>query len=385
MEHSERRYLELAKKWKEGTITPEEATEYLNWFNEDDGEALAVPRDFAASSEELKGRMFTTVKQQMSPVVLLRKRILRVVSVAAIFILLIGSIWYLTRSNAVQKTYPAAKIQDPDFKNDILPGSTHATLTLADGSTIVLDTAADGTLAEQEGAKVMNKDGTLSYTLTTDHSPLTYNTLTTHRGEQYPLTLSDGTKVWLNASSSIRFPVAFTGSERKVEITGEAYFEVKHNAKQPFRVQLPNGSVVEDIGTSFNINAYADETDIKATLIEGSVRIVNSHQQIAVLHPGQQAVISPANPSIPKIMVPDIDAVMAWKNGRFEFKSSTIDDVIRQVVRWYNVDVHFEGAKTNDKFSGGIPRAATLTELLSILKASRVNFKLEGNQLTVLP
>ncbi len=387
MEHSENYYQELGRKWADGTITPEEAREYVEWYNEEDELPLIIPKEFANSEEELEQRMFASIQtglKQPTPVVSIRRRIVRITAVAATIIAVaIGSWIIFFNDKPVEKSYPAAKVEDPGFKNDVLPGGNSATLTLANGKQIELDSAAMGTLAQQGNTTIVGKSGQLIYDGNT--SEMLYNTLTTQKGQQYSLTLSDGTKVWLDAASSIRFPVSFTGDARIVEITGEAYFEVAHLERQrAVSFIVKKGDMqVEVLGTHFNVNAYDDEEDIKVTLLEGSVRVSNK-EGTATIKPGQQATIAPNSKPYTSGNI-NLEQVMAWKNGLFDFKDADIETVLKQVVRWYNIEVKYEGEKTKDRFNGGISRQATLTELLYILKASRVKFKLEGNTLTVLP
>jgi ferric-dicitrate binding protein FerR (iron transport regulator) len=226
--------------------------------------------------------------------------------------------------------------------------------------------------------------------------------MSTPKGRQYQLTLQDGSKVWLNAASSIRYPTAFTGNTRDVEITGEAYFEVKHNAQQPFRVRLPNGSIVEDIGTSFNVNAYNDEADIKTTLIEGSVRVLSSVVsgmspaggggsdqrdmtgvgRGVVLKPGEQAEAT--SNSLLTTRSVDLDAVMSWKNGYFSFNNADIKTVMRQLSRWYDVDVIYQGEIPNEKLEGKIPRNVNASVVLDALQYTGIKFKIEGKKIIVM-
>jgi ferric-dicitrate binding protein FerR (iron transport regulator) len=228
---------------------------------------------------------------------------------------------YLKKNNKEQP--PVATTHDV-----AAPTETRAVITLANGSKVYLDSVDNGTIASESNVNVVKtEDGKIAYKPVTlsgvEASTVAYNTLTNPRGSKViDMTLSDGSHVWLNSNSSIKYPVAFIGKERIVEITGEAYFEVKHNAKQPFKVHLPNGSVVEDIGTSFNINAYSDEADFRTTLIEGTIAVslsgVEGKANRKILKPGEQAIVNSSTPlRVTKDV--DIDDVLAWKNGRFEF------------------------------------------------------------------
>ena len=266
-------------------------------------------------------------------------------------------------------------------KKEILPGTNGAILTLADGSRIVLDSAQDGVIANKQGTTVLLHQGQLSYSETGAATAVGENTLTTPRGRQFSVVLPDGTKVWLNAASSLTYPSRFTTSERLVKVTGEAFFEVAKDVRKPFKVQAADHTV-EVLGTSFNINAYTDEPATKTTLLEGSVRVVNSNNNNKVLKPGQQAVIKGTELSVSEV---ETDEVMAWKNGYFHFKDAGIKEVMRALQRWYDIEIVYEGKPTNRSFQGKIQKDLTLSELLSGLERSDVHFKTDHNTLTILP
>jgi transmembrane sensor len=194
--------------------------------------------------------------------------------------------------------------------------------------------------------------------------------------------LSDGTDVWLNAASSITFPTAFTGKERKVTVTGEVYFEVAKNKAKPFKV-IANEAEIQVFGTHFNVNAYADEPATQTTLLEGSVKITRG-SSTAMLEPGQQATLNKSG-QMSIVEDADIEMVMAWKNGFTSFKSADIQSIMRQVSRWYNVDVYYEGNIPERKFTGDISRNANLSQLLRLLEVSKIHFTIEKNRLTVIP
>ena len=314
------------------------------------------------------------------------------VAAAAIVVLAIGvaGYWFINRNakNEVAKNDQQVK----PTAADILPGSNKAVLTLADGSVITLDSAANGQLTQQGSSQVIKtKSGELVYektaqnsggSLTTHHSPLTYNMLVIPRGGQYQLTLPDGSKGWLNAASSIRYPVTFTGNERRVELTGEAYFEVAKDARKPFHVVTPTQDI-EVLGTHFNVNAYANEPAVKTTLLEGSVKVKAGN--LVVLKPGEQSELSGANSQLTTNHSPDLEQIMAWKNGFILFNKADIKSIMRQVERWYNVDVVFEGDVPQRTFTGGIARSARLSELLRLFEVSKVKFRMEDKKLIVTP
>ena len=331
-----------------------------------------------------------------------RFRWTRVAAAAVVVLALgLGGYWFLSRfakDKVVKKEQP---VQQPE--KDVQPGGNKAILKLSDGKTIVLDNAQNGLLAQQGNANIIKQnDGELIYNredgangkpFTIDHSPLTYNMLATPRGGQYQLILPDGSKVWLNAASSIRYPTAFAGDERRVEITGEVYFEIKPLApkggskKVPFIVKIntPSGTggEVEVLGTHFNVNAYSDEPAIATTLLEGKVKVSSMvNGQSSILKPGQQAAINDSRLTIHDNV--DMDLAVAWKNGFTAFKSADIKSIMRQVARWYNVEVVYEGSIPKRSFTGGVSRDAKLSELLHLLEVSKVHFRVEGNRVILM-
>lgn len=272
-------------------------------------------------------------------------------------------------------------------QNDIPPPSGNkAILTLANGTKIEIDSSGNGTLAVQGSVKVIKKsNGEISYAGTAK-GEVTYNTLNVPRGSKpLKLMLSDGTLVWLNVGSSLTYPTAFKGNEREVKITGEAYFEVAHNAKMPFVVHH-NDVAVRVLGTHFNVNTYEDEPAEKITLLQGAVRVTrNLFSQL--LKPGQQAQINNNDSSRIKVWNDvNIDEVIAWKDGKFRFDRNTdISTIMREISRWYNVDVEYEG-KINQRFWGSISKDVNVSEVLKILEATgAVKFKVERNKITVMP
>jgi len=268
------------------------------------------------------------------------------------------------------------------------PDKNRAQIKLSDGTIIYLDSAVNGELAQQGNVKVVKStDGKIAYSgsLTTDDSPLT-NTLMNPRGSKViDMTLADGSRVWLNAGSSVTYPIAFTGNERKVQITGEAYFEIAHNASKPFFVT--NGDVqVKVLGTHFNVNAYEDEDAVRVTLMEGSVNVsrLTTHDS-RLLKPGEQAVATLSLSKGPLTIhrSPDLEQVLAWKNGMFLFKNTSIDAIMKQVARWYDVEVVFEDRVT-EQLNGSIPRDVSASNLFKILELTgKVHFTIEGKKIIV--
>ncbi|WP_295711120.1 FecR domain-containing protein [Mucilaginibacter sp.] len=272
----------------------------------------------------------------------------------------------------------------------ILPGSNKAVLTLANGKAIVLDNKANGTLAKA-GQVQVNKvaNGKLVYdALPTDvkakviDNALVYNTLSTPRGGEYQVVLPDGTHVWLNSASSISYPVEFAGNERRVKLTGEAYFEVAKNKDKPFYVNS-NNVQVRVLGTHFNISAYNDDDELKATLLEGSVQVSKNNSQ-SLLKPGQQAVINNGADMI-RVSQANINEVMAWKNGYFIFNDDNIATILKKVSRWYDVDVEQKGNFEGQHFGGTFYRTKGIDELLKNLeKIGKVHFKVTGRRVTAM-
>ena len=309
---------------------------------------------------------------------------------AAIIILISISGYFFNKWNRSAKDEIVKTEPIQELNNDVLPGGNKAILTLANGSQIVLDSAANGIVAQQGNTEVMKlANGQLVYKGAGDQAnEVLYNTMVTPAGGQYRLILPDGSRVWLNAVSSIRFPTAFIGKERTVEITGEAYFEIAKDLSRPFRVLVRpvsgNGVMeVAVLGTHFNINSYRDEPTIKTTLLEGSVK-VSMGTSLTFIKPGQQAQLN--NSGIIKVINDaDVAEAVAWKDGRFEFNDADLKTIMRQVMRWYDVDVDYQGNIPDRYFTADISRNKTLSGVLTILKLSDVDFKLEGKKLTVTP
>jgi len=255
-------------------------------------------------------------------------------------------------------------------------------LTLANGTRILLDTVQRGAITSQGNSRVLKTDdGRLAYEpVTKKTTSLVYNTLSTPRGGQYQLTLPDGSRVWLNAASSITYPTAFTGDERIVSITGEAYIEVVHNKDQPFRVQAGD-QLVEDIGTAFNINAYSDEPVIKTTLVAGKVK-VSSGTATRVLSPGQQ--VQGKGSMLEMVAGVDVDQVLAWKNGAFSFRNADLPTVMRQLARWYDIEVEYTGPVPAGTFDGEIGRGLTLNQVLQGLAQARINYTIVNSHKIVI-
>jgi len=299
----------------------------------------------------------------------------------------IGFYFYREQHSLNQQSRLIAKSK-PVIK-DIAPGGNIAVLTLADGTRINLDQAGNGKIADQAGLDITKQGGQLVYSSRSskaNHSPNKnlFNVIETPRGGEYRIVLPDGTQVWLNAASTLRYPAMFTGNERMVELQGEAYFEVKSNKKMPFRVKS-NLQVVEVLGTHFNINSYPDEITVRTTLIEGSVKILRENSKTAqTLQPGEQASVKRDVPFVGVNSV-NTEEFIAWKNGYFLFNNENIESIMRKISRWYNVDVEYKGEKPAGEFGGAVSKSKNISEVLRILQRTKaVNFKVQGRRVTVM-
>lgn len=299
----------------------------------------------------------------------------RWVAAASILLLLASGAYFWIR-RPVGSNNPAAVVA----AGDLPPGKDGAVLTLANGSQVLLDTMQQGNITLQGGAMAKIEGGKLVYEQKGE--AVVYNTMSTPNGRQFRLTLPDRTEVWLNAASSIRYPTIFSGKERKVEVTGEAYFEVAKNASMPFIVDVDRRATVEVLGTRFNVNAYKDEGNINATLLDGSIKVKNEKQSM-VLKPGERANI--AEQDMDRITHANVEMVMAWKRGTFQFNYTALDVVMRQLARWYDIEVVYHGRKPEITFNGEIKRDLNLSEALVVLSKMGLVCKLEGRTLMVMP
>jgi transmembrane sensor len=307
------------------------------------------------------------------------------IAAGILVVLSIGILVRKTRQQPQEQTY-AVKI----VPKKILPGGNKAYLTMANGSVITLNGLKNGKLATQTGVQINKvKDGVLEYnnqSAAGQHSGserLAFNMINTPRGGQYQLVLADGTKVWLNSASSLKYPTAFYGKERKVELSGEAYFEVAKNPSRPFTVSV-NGMSVQVLGTHFNVMAYSDEKDVKTTLLEGSVKLTN-HGHQALLKPGQQGVLNEQQ-TVFSIKDVDVEDAVAWKNGFFAFNKEDIQTIMKRISRWYDVDVVFPEKFKRKNFGGTVSRFNDVSQVLNSLELTgSVHFKTEGRRITVMP
>ena len=323
-----------------------------------------------------EGRMITMQAPQRS--------LRRLFWAAAVILLLVtgGILLWTARSHK-----PATSGLSASHKIDIPAGKTGAILTLSDGSQIVLDSMGNGIIADQQSTRITLESGRLLYDAAGNNSTVAvYNTMSTPKGRQFHLLLPDGTQVWLNSESAIRYPTAFNGKERAVSVAGEAYFQVAQNASLPFKVSVNGSGAIEVLGTEFNVNAYNNEESIRTTLINGSVRVksIAAAQSAVVLTAGQQARFiadTSRRQAIKVINDVDLAKVTAWKNGGFDFENVTLSEAMRQLERWYDIKVILEpGVPRDAPFYGQVSREISLQNLLKLFEKSKLKFRLEENR-----
>jgi len=353
---------DLLTRYREGRLSPEEKRLLDSWYNRQ-----AEAGDAQLSDAEMDETIRSLAASLPLEAAKVKRLWPRIAAAASVLVACSLGLYYGLHQQPKPQTAQLVK-------NDITPGHNQATLTLANGKKIVLTKGLNGILATQGKTTIQAGNNDIAYNNTQTADQLVYNTLSTARGEQspYPLVLADGTKVWLNAQSSITFPTIFNGKERMVKLTGEAYFEVKHNAAQPFKVQTAN-QTIEDIGTSFDVNAYGDEQATTTTLVEGSVKVGS-----VILKPGQQF-------NGAKVTAVSTAQYTAWKNGDFDFRGDRIESVMRQLARWYNIEVIYQQDLKDKVVYAQISRSKNISSVLNLLEATKgIHFKVEGRRVTVI-
>lgn len=413
---SDERYQELALKWLNNTITPEEKEAFAQWYNFAQDKNIILPENYASNEKALEARIFSEIENAISaesiPSTPRNYRWYYAASAAAIIAVVFSITIHFTSKiketelvvakeivnkpsvQTPQKEKSVISIEKSELlaENDIEPGDDKAILTLGDGTKIILDDAQNGVLANQGGNSILKAaEGELIYSfsaesnlqLPEDHSDnIIFNTIETPKGGKFQVRLPDGSKVWLNAASSLRFPTKFAGSKRQVELNGEAYFEVAHDESKLFEVKARN-QTVQVFGTHFNINAYEDEPSVNTTLLEGSVRISDIRTNISqMLRPGEQSKLTER---IEVFNVKNTAEAVAWKEGYFQFHEADIKTVMRQIERWYDVSIIYEGDMPNYRFGGEIERSLSLIQVLKVLEKTKVHFRLEGREVIVMP
>ncbi len=382
-------FLLLIEKYQQNTITQEEEDMLLAYY-----ELFDHREDVLAKlGDKEKGEIRDSIKSRLDDIVSLtetnhnirKKNHFWKLSIAAALIL-VSSIgfWLYQKEKESQYTLDISYT-----KNDyVAPGKDDAILTLADGSKMVLSNKDSGIILSELGVSIQKgADGEISYLVNKDAVSST-NRIETPRGGKYRVTLSDGTKVWLNSESSIRFPTVFEKDKRIVEISGEAYFEVTKNATKPFYV-FSEHQLIEVLGTSFNVNTYPDETLNKTTLLEGKIKLSKLNRdktintaEAKILLPGQQALLSPITNHIVIDNI-DVEDDVAWKNGYFKFNRDDLQTIMRQVSRWYDVDVEYRGAVPRDLFNGEIKREDDIEQVLKILRLNNIKVTLKGRKVVI--
>lgn len=378
----------LVEKYINGTASPAEEKRLLEWYRSADHRVVEVPVDNEDEPEQLRTRMLSNLQSHIAgtdihgTVIKTKRKNSWLRAAAAIFISGVAG-YLLWQPGSENKT--ANITTGKQIINDLPAGGNRAVLTLADGSVIVLDSAANGTVAQQGNTQIIKSDsGQLVYTINSYEaiSVPQFNTILTPRGGQYKVVLPDGSVAWLNAASSLRFPTAFTGKERLVELTGEGYFEVKKDASKTFIVSLNENTNVKVLGTTFNINAYGDEPFINTTLLQGKVSISSGNNQ-AVLKPGQAAEIATGKTQITIAANADTEAAIAWKEGFFKLTMADLQTVMRQVARWYDVEIVYKDDMPVGHIVGTVSRNMSLSNVLKLLEVSGVHCSLNGRVLTV--
>ncbi|MDB5159604.1 MAG: hypothetical protein JWR50_4311 [Mucilaginibacter sp.] len=374
-------FREMLVRYRKGIASAEEIQLLESFYDLFDVNDELITEDNEAMFRDIQQRMKHNLDARIDNEaikpnrVVYRRLLLRLSAAAALLLLIGGSIWFF------HKPIDQAAM-DLKAKNSIGPGGNRATLQLANGSKIDLSTANNGVIAKQAGISIhKNAQGLIVYTIDANDntSGLTgQNTISTPKGGQYQVVLPDGTQVTLNAASSITYPVVFSGGERLVQLTGEAYFEVAKDKLHPFKVNSGLQTVTV-LGTHFNINAYDNETTVKTTLLEGSVDVTAGSAETKIT-PGQQAILSP-NGQFSKKSV-DLDKEVAWKNGLFSFDGDDLKTIMRQVARWYDVDVSYSGNLPDEKFYGEITRSSRLADVLRIMELNNIHFDIDGRHLT---
>lgn len=464
---SSERVNELAKKWKEGTITPEEKEEFDRWYEEGmaepagtavggSGEERVTEMTAGGSGEdgaagtaekeeeedpELRERIFRAIveREGLQSVdttlqgeglrsgrrrfVSGRRRYFPAAAAAAILLLLAGGKgWLYLRAHDGGRA--AATFNR--YSNTLPPGSTKATLTLSDGTVIPLEQAKDGAIKDKSGVNIQKNGGQLVYQPSAGNESISYNTINVPRGGQYQLVLSDGTGVWLNSASSLRYPTVFHGDRRTVTLTGEGYFEVAKDKDHVFQV-VAGKQVIDVLGTQFNINSYADEAYTRTTLLDGSVKVwLPGKGDSMLLRPGQQSVLDRREAGDGGVGAgagktaggggavgagngagaggaggvvagsgtgggrlsmnnrADLEQVIAWKNGYFQIDDADIRTIMRQVARWYDVEIYYEGAIPERQLSGKMRRSASAAQFLDMLSYFNIHFRIEGRRIVVM-
>lgn len=363
---------DLLKKYVAGKCDQEETAWVESWY-------LSITPDNTAPSPNEIEAAYRLVRANLPKDRRIAGRRLYLSIAATIFLCISVAAYFAFRHSSLN----SENITSIAKQNDLPPGSNKAILTLSNGRHIDLTGASNGKIAQQGNVAVSKTaEGQIVYKENNNETSVpSFNTTATPRGGEYHLTLADGTNVWLNAASSITYPTAFTGHDRTVQVTGEVYFEVSHDQRKPFKVTT-RGQTVEVLGTHFNVNAYDDEPIIKTTLFEGAVK-VNRNAKSVLLKPGEQAVDNTNSSTINVTNDFNSEEVIAWKNGKFYFDYTDVNTIMRQIGRWYDVDVVYQGKIPAKRLSGSFSKYTNASNALSILEYAGINFKIEGRRIIV--
>lgn len=390
----------LIRKFLDETITSKEQRVLTTWLDENKinhglfnelTKKENITREIAAIAEieQRKPSSFERIShniaEQVAETAKPQRRTRRLLYLIAASILLLISVTLYYMGQRKPSGGSADTAIDMRYKNDVPPGGNKATLTLANGSIIMLDSTVNGMVTSQGNTKVIKlASGRLAYETGGHNNPaeVLYNVVSTPRAGQYQVLLPDGSLVWLNAASSLRFPTVFSDRERAVELRGEAYFEITKNPTAPFKVVVNNMEVTV-LGTQFNINAYTDEVAVKTTLVDGALKIAASGEN-SMLRPGQQLQLN-TNGALMLVDNANVEGEIAWKEGMFYFRGTDINTIMRQISRWYDVTVSYEGEIPQRWITGEAPRTISLATLLKVLELNDVHFRIEGRKITVMP
>ncbi len=386
----------LVKSAVERTASQDELQELIDMLKNDTGEIAVetetlLKENKITERKELSAASINTMATAVlrldggveKPVIKVINLWKKVAAAASIMVMLGAGSYFLIFNNPKQNIIAETIITEPQ---DILaPQNIRAKITLSDSTTVTIDSVSTGMLATQGNVNIIKTSkGGIAYQSTVDsrQSKIAYNTVYNSRGSNIlSLTLNDGTRLWLNSESSVRFPVAFIGNERKVIVTGEVYFEVVKSSKK-FLVDA-NGTLTEVLGTHFNINAYRDKALVKITLLEGRVKVTSSNNQSAIIRPLQQVEVENSS-TIRVIGGINPEEVMAWKNGSFQYKDADIEFIMKDLMRWYDIEVAYEGVKPAGHYAGVISRNTNLSEVLKMLEMSGVKTKIKDRKIIVM-
>ncbi|MEJ2884306.1 FecR family protein [Pedobacter sp. GR22-6] len=366
----------LVKKYLDNTCSPQERAALESWYNKET--ELSEVHEDSVDYQKLESAIWKSLEKDTQ----LPRRINWPVISGAAAVLLLCSVLYF--HNPQQATQPVK--QENQTVNRILPGGNKAELLLADGSIVPLSDANTGLLAKQGEVTISKpEEGRISYQASAAQTEenISFNTLRTPKGGQYQIDLPDGTRVWLNSASSLKFPTAFSDVERRVEVSGEVYFEVAVNKKKPFKVASAGQTVVV-LGTHFNVNAYPEERLIRTSLLEGSVKVISERKSVTI-KPGQQTVFDTQTQET-TVQDMDADAVLAWQKGYFQFNNEDIRSIMRKLSRWYDIEVEYSDKFIDQRFNGSVSRFEEAAKVLRMLEyTGTVHFKTKGRRVTVMP